>query len=389
MGLFKWLFKKQKPVIEDENWDQVVYERDKVNFHNTDERKRYLTGCLEQIGEAEKEINLLTGEYSLVTGYLTDMEEIDSLPPQQKSEIKSIASKILSFEQDRKRYLDKKERMTDSEYRRMRSQENEIEEGIRKLKEAEHYQKLVKQDMQRLDGERHAYGYRKVELTNMIVNLRGMAFIILTALIAFIVLLLIIQFGFDMDSSIGYYLSVAFAAVAITIIFVKFIDATKELGKVRKAENRLIQLQNTVKIRYVNNVNLLDYLYMKYGVENVSKLEKLWNLYQAEKEERRQFAEAESKLDFFREQLMELLSSYRVKAPGRFVQQPAALIDQKEMIEIRHGLIIRRQALRKQLDYNHKLAESAQQEIKDIAFQYPQYASEISDIVDHYAREFG
>ncbi|HKM35085.1 MAG TPA: hypothetical protein VJY54_10140 [Lachnospiraceae bacterium] len=389
MGFFKWLFRKQKMVEEQENWEQVVYERDKVNFHDAEERKRYLSGCLEQMGEAEKEMNLLTGEYSLVTSYLTDIEEIESLPSQQMSELKGLAAKILSFEQEKRRYMDKKERMSDSEYRKMRSQENEIEEGIRKLKDAEHYQKLVKQDMSRLDGERHAYEFRKVELTNMLVNLRGMAFISLAALAACIVMLLILQFGFTLDTSIGYYLAVASAAVAITILFIKFVDAQKELSRVGKAENRLIHLQNTVKIRYVNNVNLLDYLYIKYGVEHAGKLEKLWNIYQGEKDERRQYAEAESKLDFYKEQLMELLSSYRVKDPGRFVQQPAAIVDAREMIELRHGLIIRRQSLRKQLDYNQKLAESAGQEIKDIAYRYPQYASEISDIVDRYARDYG
>ncbi len=389
MGFLKWLFGKKKIEEPEDDWEKIVYERDKVNFHNAEERKRYLTGCLEQVGEAEKEISLLTGEYSLVTSYLTDMEEIDLLPKQQMIELKGIATQIISLEQEKRRYLDKKERMSDSEYHKIRSQENEIEEGIGKLKEAEHYQKLVKQDMSRLDGERHAYRYRRTELGNMLVNLRGMAFISLVALIVCIVMLLILQFGFHMNTSYGYYLAVAAAAVAITVLFVKFIDAQKELSRVEKAENKLIQLQNTVKIRYVNNFNLLDYLYMKYGVENASKLEKLWKLYQSEKEERRQYAEAEAKIEYYKDQLMERLHSYRIKDPGRFVQQPAALVDSREMIEIRHGLIIRRQALRKQLDYNQKMAESAQKEIKDICYQYPQYATEITDMVEQYERDYG
>lgn len=389
MGFFKWLFKKQKMSEEQDNWEQVVYERDKVNFHDADERKRYLRGCLDQIGEAEKEIRLLTGEYSLVTGYLTDIEEIEALPEQQMSELKGIAAKILTFEQEKRRYADKKERMTDSEYQKMRSRENEIEEGIQKLKEAERYQKLVKQDMSKLDGERHAYRYRRIELSNMLVNLRGMAFIILMALAACIIMLMILQFGFSKDSSVGYYLSVAAAAVSITVLFLKFVEAQKELSRVEKAENKLIHLQNTVKIRYVNNVNLLDYLYMKYGVENASKLEKLWSLYQSEKEERRQYAEAESMHEYYKDRLKNILSSYRVRDPGRFAQQPAAIVDAREMLEIRHELINRRQALRKQLDYNQKLAETAGQEIKDIAVQYPQYASEISNLLDCYAKDYG
>ena len=55
---------------------------------------------------------------------------------------------------------------------------------------------------------------------------------------------------------------------------------------------------------------------------------------------------------------------------------------QAEMVEIRHELIIRRQRVREQMDYNKKLAEDAKQEIEDIAKLYPEYASEIIELLD-------
>ena len=79
MGFLKWLFGKkevpQQPEVEE--WGQTVYERDGTNFHDRQERIRYIENCLEQIGEAQIELNLLHGEYQLVTSYLTDMEEIE------------------------------------------------------------------------------------------------------------------------------------------------------------------------------------------------------------------------------------------------------------------------------------------------------------------------
>ncbi len=385
MGLLKWLFgsrKKQKEEEQQEDWDKLVCRRDQIDIDDEIERTRYLTSCMEQLGEAEKEINLLTGEYSLVTSYLTDMEEIESLPQEQAEEIKSIAGKMLALEKERQRYLDKKERMTDSEYHKMRAQEDEAEEGIAKLKEAERYQKLVKQDLAKLDGERHAYGYRRNELRTMLANLRGMAMICLVALAVCVLMLLVLQFGFSMDTAVGYYVAVGAAAVAITVLYLKYTDADRELTRVEKAQNRLIQLQNTVKIRYINNVNLLDYLYLKYDVDSAAKLQQLWELYQAEKEERRQYAEAEARYDYNKKQLSALLSRYRVKDPDRFVLRPASLVDSREMIELRHELIVRRQALRKQLEYNKELAGTAQQEIKDIAIKYPQYAGEIREMLE-------
>ena len=385
---WEWLFRKKKIKAQeqDEDWEQIVYERDRINFHNPEERGRYLENCMEQIKDAERELELLTGEYNRVTAYLTDMEEIESLPPEQMSELKSVAGKMIVLNQERNKYLDKERHLTDSEYRQMHSVEREVEEGISKLQEAEKYQKLVKQDLGRLESERHAFAYRRSEMFTMLVNLRGMAVICLTALGACILMLLILQLGFHMDTVIGYYLSVAAAAIAITVIFIKYKDAERELDKVGKSVNKLILLQNKVKIRYVNNTHLLDYLYMKYDVESAADLKDLWELYQEEKEAKKQFAEADAKLDYNREKLRGLLVRYRVKDPDRWTAEPGALLDSREMVEIRHGLIIRRQALRKQMDYNRNLAESAGGEVRDIAAEYPQYKAEISAMVERYEK---
>ena len=387
---WKWLFRKKRAKEPEENWDweETVCERDRIDFHDREERKRYLENCLEQIKDAERELDLLTGEYNLVTGHLTDMEEIEALPEEQMSELKTVAGKMLVLRQEKNRYLDRERHLTDSEYRQMRSVEKEAEEGLAKLQEAEKYQKLVKQDLNRLDGERHAYAYRRSELNTMLVNLRGMAVICLTALGACILMLLILQFGFHMNTAIGYYLSVAAAAIAITAVFIKYKDAERELNRLSNSVSKLILLQNKVKIRYVNNTHLLDYLYMKYGVESAAVLKDRWELYQEEKEERRQFAEADAKLDYHREQLRDLLVRYRVKDPDRWTEEPAALLDSREMVEIRHGLIIRRQALRSQMDYNRKLEESAGTEIREIAAAYPEYAAEITAMVERYEKSY-
>lgn len=389
MGFWKWLFGRKKQEEAQEEWEETVYERGKVNFNEAEERTRYLTGCLEQIGEAQKEMQLLNGEYAIVTSYLTDMEEIEALPPEHMAEIKGCAGKMQTLEADRRRYLDKERHLSEAEYRQMRSQENEIEEGIAKLQEAERYRKLVRQDLARLDGERHAYGYRKQELRTGLVNLKGMAVICLTALLACIFMLLILQFGFHMNTAVGYYVSAAAAAIAITVLFVKYADTEKELAKVEAAANKLIHLQNKVKIRYVNNTNLLEYLYLKYGVESAAKLKEQWDMYQEEKEERRQYAEAEAKLEYYRKQLIRQLIQFRVKDPERWVMQPGAIIDARERLEIRHDLVARRQALRKQLAYNQQLAEAAQQEIKDVAAEYPRYAAEIAEMVEKYEEKYG
>ena len=386
MVWWKRFFKKKTEPVEEDDWEQVVYTRNDVNFEEEDQRKRYIVNCLEQITEASREIDLLTGEYTLVTSYLTDMEEIEALPAQQRGEINRTAGKISALEQERSKYREKKNRMKDADYYAIRKREDEIEEGIQKIREGEKYGNLVRQDLHRLDGERHAYEYRRNELENLMNNQRGMAVIFLTALIVCVIMLAVLQFAFEMDTYVGYFLAVGAGAVAISYVCIKYMDSDRELQRVEKTINKLIQLQNKVKIRYVNNCQLMEYLYLKYNTDSAARLEKLWKMYQDEKEERKQFAEAEAKIEYYQKQLVEQLSNYRVQMPERWIGQTAALLDKREMVEIRHELIQRRQALRKQMDYNQEVAETARNEVKDVAAAYPRYAKEILSMVERYDR---
>ncbi|MCI8541851.1 MAG: hypothetical protein HFH95_00760 [Lachnospiraceae bacterium] len=385
MGFWSKLFKKRKyQESGPEDWENVVYDRDDVDFGQEEERSRYITNCLEQMGEATKEIGLLTGEYSLITSYLTDMEEIEALPESEREGLDNIAGRLVALEQESKRYRGRKNSMKDADYYRLREHEGEVKEGIAKLKECEEYGGKVKQDLQRLDRERHAYEYRRQELNNLMDNLRGMTVIFVTAFAMCILMLVILQFGFHMNTQLGYLLAVAAVAVALTVTWVKYTDDDKELHQVEIAINKLILLQNKVKIRYVNNRNLTDYLYMKYGTNSAAALGRLWKQYQREKDERREFAAAEGKAEHYRRQLLNKLSHYRIATPGRWVDQAAALLDKREMVEMRHELIQRRQALRKQMDYNNNVAETARQEIIDVADKYPAYAAEIMEMVAQY-----
>ena len=94
MAWWNRLFKKKEPIQQEEDWEQLVYTRNGVNFDEEDQRKRYIVNCLEQIAEASKEIDLLTGEYTLVTSYLTDTDEIEALPAEQREEVNRVAGKL-------------------------------------------------------------------------------------------------------------------------------------------------------------------------------------------------------------------------------------------------------------------------------------------------------
>ena len=390
--IMQWQKKKfhiEKDEVENEvEWSDTNLSREFINFRDQKQRQDYVSACLERMGEASDKIDELTGEYNVVTGYLQDTEEIDALPREIRVQIDYDAKKIVSAQKDRNRYLDNTNRIPDDKYERMERLEDEVPDGIKKIKKEEDYQVLVKRDLSRLDSEKYAYLYRMDEAENAIANLKGMTGLCLGTLVVCIIMLLIMQFGFEMDTTIGYLIVVAAAAITLTILFVKYGDATKEVATVEKCIAKIVTLQNKVKIRYVNNKQLLDYLYLKYGVTKGAELEKLWDQYSEEKNERKKFEKAEEDLVFYKKSLVKNLSKYRIKDPEIWIKQAAALIDPKEMVEIRHELIGRRQALRKQMENNRDIAMKAQEEIRDLSNSYPEYTMEIMEMVAVYEEKF-
>lgn len=390
MGFFKSLFRRRKkveePVEKQESWDEVSLKRDEVDLLDAMQRERYIRGCLEQIAESSEASEKLSGEYNIVTAYLTDIEEIEALPAEEAELLKSNARSVIALGQERKNYVARPGRMQDGQYHQLECMEEEIEEGLQKILSAEEYQGLIKQDLMKLDGERHAYQYRRNELRAAMENAKGMAVICATAIAACFLLLLLLQFLFHMNAQSGYLITAAAAAIVITMIDLRYLDAKKELKKVENAINRLIILQNRVKIRYVNNTNLLDYYYLKYQVEKGSDLEKLWKQYQEEKEEREKFRQASVEFDFYQKELLKQLNRLPIQDPSVWLHQTEALVNPKEMVEIRHGLIVRRQKLRTRVEYNNELVKKAQEEMRSIASQYPEYAHEILALVEEYEK---
>lgn len=382
------LFRRDEEDGYDDEWDDDESSH-QVDYNDKEQRDDYVRNCLERIGDATREVENLTFEYDMVTSYLKDMEEIEALPPEESEQLKECAKRVALLQDSKSDFMERPHRITDEKYQQVERMVDEVEEGYRKLSETEEYQELIKKDLSRLDGEKHAYSFRRNEVMHTIVDTRGMAVICVVALGLCVLLLLFLQFFLDMDTRAGYLVTAAAAALAITLIYVKHVDARRELHRVETGINKIILLQNKVKIRYVNNTNLLDYLYLKYGVSSAQELMDMWENYKIEKEEREKFRKAELDLDYSQQELLQMLKRYQIKDPAIWLHQTEAILDSKEMVEIRHNLIIRRQSLRRRMDYNKEVvAAGSQKEIKDLVAQYPQYAKEIVATVEEYEKKF-
>lgn len=373
--------------IEEWDWDTLMKDRSLLKIQDEVERKKFIRGCVEQISNASVKLEEVADEYNMVTAYLKDIEEIEALPLGEKEAILDSAKRVQIMEGARKEYKAKKNRLTDGQFYHMEKYEDIMPKPYQDIKEAEDYRDLIRGDLSKLEGEKHAYQYRKSELYHDMANAKGMIMICSMAMVVCILMLLVLQYGFEMETQLGYILTIGAGASIITLLYVKYLDYKNQLGRTEKGINKIILLKNTVNIRYVNNTNLLDYLYMKYKVHSGKELLNMWEKYQQEKQERARDEQNREELDYYKKQLISILRRYQLHDPEIWIHQTDALLDKKEMVEIRHSLVDRRQKLRVQMDYNKRLVNEAQKEINRLIEDYPSYQEEVLGLVKQLKEE--
>ncbi len=390
MGLFDFLRNedKQEDWVKQtklQDWNDIVYTRKDVDIDDPVQRREYIGSCLQQMQEASKELDALEMEYNDVTSHLRDMEEIDALPPEQRAEINECAKKILESQEQQEKFDKRKSRMSDEEFEHMERLQSGAKEGAKKLAEAEEYQKKIRNDLKRLDSEHEAYLFQEDEILTAVENDRKLIIAISIALVVIVAFLLFLQLGLGLNVIYGFMVTFLLAAISVTYLYIHQSNAASELKVVTKSISRLIMLQNQVKIRYVNNTNLIDYLCLKYGVSTSKELTGMYSKYLQERNERAKVEDARKLLDSNQKDLIYMLRHFRVKDPDIWIHQVEALIDHNEEVEIRHSLNVQRQSLRKRMEYNRDIvAGNAKAEIEDMARQYPKYTQESLDMVSRY-----
>ena len=224
------------------------------------------------------------------------------------------------------------------------------------------------------------YGERKgiVEKQNA---LKSMAKVLTVLIISLMVLLAVIYYTFNVDMTFPYLGVILLAAISATVLFLESGKNRKDMIITERKINKAINLLNKVKIKYVNNINVLDYSCEKYGVKNAIDFQKKWNEYCKMKEYERKFRENKDKLSFNNSCLMEILKKYNVEDRDIWVSHAIAINDNKEMVEIRHELNGRRQKLRERIEYNESIRSQKVEEINKLIEENPDMKKEILDIV--------
>lgn len=379
MGFLRRLFKTNKNIIDESEFDILDRQID-----DKEERKKYVSSSLMQMKELSSEIDNLRNEYNVVTGYLNDCDEIDRLPADIGRTIDETVQNILKIREEKNRYFLEEPLIDDVTFEKTERIADEMPEAYDKIADAEDFQIKIKNDLKRVENEKQSFMYRRAELNAFINNITGILVIATTAAIICMVLLLIMMALFEMDVKVGFLLTVTILIAVYCFIFLKGYDLKKELKRIDKTMIKIIGLQNTVKIRLVNNTNLLDYLYIKYDIYSSDELKERYDLYLKEKERREKYEKASVDLPAAKRELLMRLKKLPLKDPMLWVHSPEALVDKNERVEMRHELISRRQKIRSQIDENTAEAEKIKNRLKDMINRYPKYSVELMDMMDDF-----
>ena len=365
--------------------EEELYETEIVLPKGKADQKRYVTECCENIRDVDHQIDAIRKEYEEVTNSLLDIQKIERIEGEDKKALKNAARNIIHLTKERNQYKNRELTIPDSVIRRFEPFEEELVSEIKRMYEGESYQKLIDQDLELLHKEKKGLRIEQseiVERQNALKGLaRGLCAVILVLLGAFVVLYLLME----IDLRLPYLATISLAAVSAGVIFVESQKNRRDMSLATRKLDKTISLLNRVKIKCVNNLNLLEYNRQKFGVSDAASFEALWQEYCKAKEYERRFRENTERLNLYSIELRDILKEHALSDAEIWVSQAIALIDNREMVEIRHTLNQRRQLLRERTLYNENTKRELLAGIDDLIGKNPENREELLEIVQRFS----
>ncbi len=370
------------------NGASQIYDEDSIekryNMDYSDDPSRIITENCEQVLESNRQMEELKVEYQAVTSYLTDIQKIDQIPAEDRELLNDAARKIITFTRERSKFQNSTVRISDSQFVNIRKYEEIIPSELTKIKEYETYQEAINKDMGYLEREKNALYDKREDLEDKQFYLKKISTTISVLVITLFIILYLLQNSFKADMQIPFILTIVMALGCIIYILYQSSMNRKQSRITDLKINKVIHLLNKVKIKYINNLNALDYNYQKYMVKSYEEFHYLWELYLKAKEEEKRYRQNSELLEQYNRQIIQKLKQYELADPEIWLYQAVAIIDNKEMVEVRHRLNVRRQKLRERIDYNNKIKERSIEEIQKILDKNPEKKEDIIKLLERF-----
>jgi len=382
MGIFKGLKRKKKQIPEEENNienPQIETEIETVNLGKNpteyDVRSYIDSNCTKMIA-VSGENKEFRSEYEKVTGYLKDIETIDNMVPEKKIKMISVATEIVELTRQLKKASKHVGTISSVQYKAMQQHEDIMNGELISIKRKEKLQMDIKSDMRHLEAEKAGLLYEQKYRSQKHGYYKTLSIGIGFIIISLMVFLTVLAFYSEMDMTMAFIAVIAVTGLLILYLFMGVRKNRYNTQLAGRKINRAINLLNSAKIKYINTTALLDYLYSKYSVKNAAELEYVWGQYLRIKNEEDQMREAKNRKEELENTLLAMLTEEEISDTNIWTSQVVALIESREMVEVRHKLNVRRGKLREQIAYNDEIYTQSAQRLTMLINENPEMSDE-------------
>ena len=373
--------KKQK----EKNFEKKMEELNVSVLSDKDLKKskrieQHVIECLEQIIDISKVREEELEEYQVVNSYLEDIQILEDMPEEERGKINDVASNVVQLNAARTEFLNSAKKISDAQFALLEQKEKEVPAAIKRLSANEKYQETIKRDMKYLEREKSEWKFQKEYLSHQKKRLTNLLYVFVGLAVTAAVLL-ILQFGFQVKLEYVWMGYVLVTVAAISFLYLKMMKDSSDIAVAERNANRAIQLQNKVKLRYVGITNAIDYACEVYHVKSSKELNQDWEYYMDAVRERERYQRTNEDLEYFNGRLVRMLTKYKMYDTQIWVVQAQALIEPKEMVEIKHALITRRQKLRGTMQDQMTEMRSLRGEVEQLRGRIGTMKDKIEDII--------
>jgi len=374
-----------------EQYEKAIKEResDKLEYINLNryskkEIEKYINSQCDILSETSKYIDQAKEEYSIVISYSSDIQLIEAAPENIRKNMSKLAETISRLTVDRKISHTSERRLSNDIYFKMERIEPEMPNALMQLQNRESYLQTVKKDLKILEGERASL---RMDATDLIKNHKQVKKVSMMAIVG-----LLFVFGIFIASSLiiedennfEFLIVIGLSALFAVGLFAYLKNTERQVTITEIKLNKATVLLNKVKIKYINSANTIDYEYAKYGVKSSYQLSNQYESYLEAKKQKEKLSRLTEDLNDAEVRLEIILKGLRLYDPHIWLTQVKALIDSKEMIEVKHRLSLRHQKLRTQIEYNMNQLDEVKQEIRQVTINNPKYKDEVLKMIENY-----
>jgi len=374
-----------------EQYERAIKERESnrlehINLKRFSQKdiEKYINSQCDILNETSKYIDQAKQEYSVVISYASDIQLIESAPENIRKNLSKLAETISGLTVDRKNSHTTERKLSNDVYFRMERIEPEMPGALMQLQNNESYFQTVKKDLKILEGERASL---RMDAKDLIKNHKQIKKVSMMSILGlFIIFGIFVASSLIIEEETNYLFLIVIGLSALFSIglfaYLKNIERQVIVTEIKL--NKAISLLNKVKIKYINNANTIDYEYAKYGVKSSYQLSNQYEAYLDAKKQKLKISRLTDELNDAEIRLETILKDLRLYDPHIWQAQVKALIDPKEMAEVRHGLSLRRQKLKTQIEYNMNRLNEVKMDIKRVTIDNPQYTKEVLKMLENY-----